>query len=442
MSRSIVSMLAGTFVLRVSTAITGGMLIYFFADLAIGSGELSIMSGGFYVAELVGAIGFGILADIVGRKLIMVLGPVFGGVAVFMTGLTTFLPALFATRLLEGSSTAASVPSTLGFVAVETSHDAALRSRVVAWFELVSLGGMLAVGPALAGRLYDEFGRTAFFINVGFYALSFALYAYGVSEAPRERRAREPHGGRALTLGRYFKIMSNRQVLRFAPTWLAINAILGLWAVQGQFLLAGGGHYHDSSQWLMQDFPNSYIGYGAAILAVFFGLGILFWGNVFGRARRTNLLLAGVGAFAVAAADVLAINHFAGTSPLVLAALTVVLLGCIFVMSGATPAALGLLADVSEDYHQERRALMGRYSVFLGVGQVLGIVIGGIAAAWRGIDGLIVATVGLLVIGLLALLNLRAHEHALSSGRAALATSAAALLPESAEKSAPVDPRK
>jgi MFS family permease len=89
----------------------------------------------------------------------MLLGPLFGGIAVFMTGMTTHVPVLFVTRLLEGSSTAASIPSTLGFIAAETAHDEKLRGRVVSVFEFVSLGGMLAVGPALAGILWDAFGR-------------------------------------------------------------------------------------------------------------------------------------------------------------------------------------------------------------------------------------------------------------------------------------------
>jgi hypothetical protein len=41
---------------------------------------------------------------------------------------------------------------------------------------------------------------------------------------------------------------------------------------------------------------------------------------------------------------------------------------------------------------------------------VIGAVVGGVAASWKGIDGLVVATVVLLVVGILALANLRAHE--------------------------------
>jgi MFS family permease len=87
----------------------------------------------------------------------------------------------------------------------------------------------------------------------------------------------------------------------------------------------------------------------------------------------------------------------------------------LFVLSGATPAALGLLADVSEGFEEDRSAIMGLYSVFLGVGQVIGAAVGGLAASWRGIDGLVVATAGLLAIGIAALVNLRAQESTLLS---------------------------
>jgi MFS family permease len=117
-----------------------------------------------------------------------------------------------------------------------------------------------------------------------------------------------------------------------------------------------------------------------------------------------------VGAFCVITVDVLAINHLGGISVPLLVALGVIAAVALFTLSGATPAALGLLADVTEGFEADRSAIMGLYSVFLGVGQVIGAVVGGIAASWKGIDGLIVATVGLLAIGMGALLNLRAHE--------------------------------
>lgn len=410
-------MLVATFVLRVSTAITGGMLVFLVDQLTREHGGgprvLAFLTGGFYTTELAGAIVFGILADRYGRKVVMLLGPIFGSVAVFLTGLTTHFPTLVVTRLLEGGSTAASVPSTLGFIAAETAHDEKLRGRVVSLFEFVSLGGMLAVGPALSGVLWDLYGRPAFFLNCGFYLAALALYAYGVTEVPRERQvdlAPAPgHGSQGGSeIARYLRMATNRKILLFAPTWLAINAILGLWALQAPLLLKG--NVQDSSQFLMQGVSATAIGFGEAVLAVVFGGGLLFWGLVYARFRRTTMLLMGVGAFVAMTVDVLAINHLGGMSVALLAVLVGAGIVVLFVMSGATPAALGLLADVSEGFEEDRSAIMGLYSVFLGIGQVVGAVVGGVAASWKGIDGLIVATVCLLAIGIGFLLNLRAQE--------------------------------
>ena len=279
-----------------------------------------------------------------------------------------------------------------------------------------SRGARPRSGPALAGLLWDAYGRPAFFLNCGFYLVALALYAYGVSEVPRARQgdlAGSPDAAPA-TLARYLRMVRNRKVLLFAPTWLAINAILGLWAGQGVLLIKG--NMVDSSQFLMRGISATAIGLGAAALAVIFGAGILFWGTVYARFRRTTLLLIGTGAFVAMTIDILAVNHLGGSSNVLLAAFGLVAVVALFVMSGATPAALGLLADVSEGFEEDRSALMGLYSVFLGLGQVIAAVIGGIAASWKGIDGLVVATVGLLAVGTAALLNLRKNESGMLDG--------------------------
>ena len=54
---------------------------------------------------------------------------------------------------------------------------------------------------------------------------------------------------------------------------------------------------------------------------------------------------------------------------------------------------------------------MGLYSVFLALGQIAGALIGGIAAGIRGIDGMLVATIALLLIALPFLARLRRDEH-------------------------------
>ena len=61
---------------------------------------------------------------------------------------------------------------------------------------------------------------------------------------------------------------------------------------------------------------------------------------------------------------------------------------------------------------------MGLYSVFLAIGQIVGSLVGGVAATMRGIDGLLVATLVMLAIALLPLFRLRSLEHLLGPGDA------------------------
>ena len=66
---------------------------------------------------------------------------------------------------------------------------------------------------------------------------------------------------------------------------------------------------------------------------------------------------------------------------------------------------------MSERFPSDRGAIMGLYSVFLALGQIIGSLIGGVAADWRGIDGMFIATLVLLGIAVLPLSRLRTQEH-------------------------------
>ena len=85
--------------------------------------------------------------------------------------------------------------------------------------------------------------------------------------------------------------------------------------------------------------------------------------------------------------------------------------GGLFVLAGATPAAIGLLADISEGYPADRGLIMGLYSVFLALGQIAGSLVGGAAAEFACVDGLLIATLVLLAVALPPVLGLRRDEH-------------------------------
>jgi MFS family permease len=66
---------------------------------------------------------------------------------------------------------------------------------------------------------------------------------------------------------------------------------------------------------------------------------------------------------------------------------------------------------MTEAYPHDRGAIMGLYSVFLGIGQILGSIVGGVAAQWAGLDGVFVASLGLLALAIVPISSLRRFEH-------------------------------
>ena len=106
MTRSLYAVLLGTFTLRFSTGLTGGLLIFYLRDLHVGELTLATLTATFFAAELVLSTPFGLISDRWGHHRIMQLGPIFGAVAVALTWATTDIAIIGGTRLLEGASTA------------------------------------------------------------------------------------------------------------------------------------------------------------------------------------------------------------------------------------------------------------------------------------------------------------------------------------------------
>ncbi|HEY8818759.1 MAG TPA: MFS transporter, partial [Candidatus Limnocylindrales bacterium] len=412
MDRSLRAVLFGTFTLRFSTGLTGSMLAFYLAHLHEHGGPMvdgkvvGLYAALFYLTELVLSPLFGILSDRFGHHRIMVYGPVFGAIAVILTGLTTNLQLLGGTRILEGASSAASVPSILGFIAVATAGNEVLRGKTAARFEGATLAG-IGVGAILGAKLFEMVGPSAFFLNAVLYGVSFLIYRFGVKDAAGEKAA---VAGNHIRLDRYLDLIRSSHVLLLAPTWIAVNAALGVWLSQTVFQLAKGDpRFPDQA--LMAGFSANQITVGAVAVAIVFGAGLLYWGNRFKSFRRTTIIGYGVigGAFMVVAGIV--VNHLATVHLLITLGAAAVAAGGLFVLAGATPAALGLLADMSERFPSDRGAIMGLYSVFLALGQITGALLGGGAAQWQGIDGLLAASLGLLLFALLPVRALRASEH-------------------------------
>lgn len=427
MRRSLNAVLLGTFTLRFSTGLTGAMLLYYLAQLPdFGGPEVSgsvagIMTAAYFAAELLLSPAFGVLSDRVGAHRIMQVGPILGAIAVVVTATTTDLWLLGGTRWLEGMAAAASIPSILGYIAIVTSGNVRLRGQSVARFEAATIAG-LGVGAVAAGPLFELLGRGAFLANAVVYVVSFAIYRYGVRPVATDEAALEAAGELPISSAevrpssidwrRYGRLLASSGVWLLAPTWIALNAIIGAWTTQSVFqLVRENPDPQFADQLLMGGFAPNQVSIGLAIALVVFFAGIFVWGNLFRRLRRTTIIGVGLVGGLVMIGSAYAINHSSDWPLPALIGLVLVALAGLFVLAGATPAALGMLADISEIHPADRGAIMGLYSVFLGLGQIIGSVTSGAAADWSGIDGLLVASLVTLIVALLPLRWLRGSEH-------------------------------
>jgi MFS family permease len=427
-NRSIAAVLIGTFSLRFSTGLTGTMLGTYLARFpehqgpAISGLENGALVALYFASELVLSPIFGVLSDRLGSHRVMQWGPLFGAVAVVMTSVSThsvilgILPGvailvwLGATRFLEGAAAGASIPSILGYIAAASSGDEGLRGRVVSRFEAATLAG-LGIGVVAGPALFGAIGPVAFLLNAGVYAISFAIYHWGVAELPEGSRARPAEQRKRFDPSAYLTLLRSGALWLLAPTWIALNAVIGSWTSQAVFTLVKEKNARFPNQMLNGGVAPAVVSVAAAIGLLVFLAGLVFWGNRFKRFRRTTIIGFGIGGGMIMALGIAGFNHSASLGWPLLAGLAVALLSGLFVLAGATPAALGLLADITEAHPTDRGAMMGLYSVFLGTGQIIGGLTAGFAADLMGFDGIVVVSVGLLAIALVPLGQLRLSEH-------------------------------
>lgn len=419
--RSLVSVIMGTLVLRLSSHVMGVMLGFYMAEIDRNHYPLSHTVRGlifavFFIPELLASPILGAMSDRYGRKLFILLGPILGAIAVQITSLTTALWLLAFTRLLEGLSTASSVPSTLGYISEVTTGRPKLRARIMGLFEITLVGG-IAVGSAVAGYMWNyaglpqrilgiDFTSPAFALNAVIYLISLGIFWIGISEA--QHRAPRSDAPKGESWRRFLTVMRAPQVWKFVPAWVGVNSIIGAWLNTANGVMTGKDNF--AGQLLTGSISPKEFGNGFAVLGIVFAAGVLVWSFYIANRRRTSVMLFATGGLFVTLAIVYALNHMGSFESALHYPLLGALLVSIFVLSAFTPAALIYLADVTESKSEDRGSIMGLYSVFLGVGQLIGTTAGGKFAEWAGIDGLLMLSAIFGVITMATLVTLHKQE--------------------------------
>ncbi|MEA2575302.1 MAG: hypothetical protein QOH93_2600 [Chloroflexia bacterium] len=418
-----------SFMLRLAGGATALLLSAYLKQIVHADATLiGLLYAIFYVSELGLSPIFGALSDLRGRRFLLVLGPLVGAIALPFYPLTTTILMLIFARLLEGVSTAAKVPSALGYLADATAGPgkkiAALRGRVMGIYEISFLVGI--VGGSVLGAGLDRFvGFGGFYVISLIYLATAALLFFMVPESLpeaarlhqqeiREASKGESHPIRTMLSTRaksYAGLLKEPTLLSFMPAWLAVNAVVGLWSAHIQPLMIMAPGDPVSSQLLESNFTTGQVGVGAAVFGILFILGIYLWSRVYAKLRKTNMMIASLVGLFITCVGLLAINNSwlpfgqpIGQWPVA----PVVVIGLLLV-SGFTPVALAFLAEISEAHIAHRGAVMGLYSVLLGLGQLIGAFGGGIfiQQVGLGFNGLILGSFLLGVVAWVTVLRLR-----------------------------------
>jgi len=416
------SLIAGIvvgFLLRLGGGAAGALLVFYLNRVVSGTGKIdpaviAWLTVAYFASEFLLAPIFGSWSDTIGRKPFLLVGPIIAALAVQIHPLTTILAVIFFGRVLEGLATSATTPGTLGFLSDVTAGSPALRGRVMGLYELGSLLGIV-LGPFLGGRLWDAFGRDGLRLVSVFHVLAALLVFLFIRESrPVPAAAAAPDTGTGVArthtpgwgerLRAYRGLLALPALWRFAPAWIAINGVVGLWFSHASGVLSRATA--DPTQLLSggfngAQFSNIFLAFGVAFM-----VGIAFWSNLYGRLRKTDLMIWAVGGTFAVCVVLFAINmRLLGPTggwwllPFLFAA--------IFVESGFTPVALAYLADITEGRVQDRGTVMGLYSVFLALGNVIGAGLGAPLIHLFGFNGLLIGTAVLGAVAGAAVLNLR-----------------------------------
>ena len=394
------AVLVGNGLLRIANSASGALVGFYLAHLALQGqlidaalvGGLGVVSNG---VELVGAIPLGALSDRLSPRVLLVGGTLAGAVATQLFGISGLVLIFYVSRALEGVAAAAISPAILAYLTDVTKRQPAIRSRVMALFELSLLVG-LALGTLVGGVVWEMMATASFSWMAMVYLLTAVLFYGGAIET------------QALSIpyeGLWFRL---RQVLvddhlrRLAPAWLAVNAVLGLWLTHLIFQLSGPPV---SGQYLVGRFQATEIGVFSLIYAVIFGVGILLWGFLLLRITYIRAMKIALGGVLMTNLCLYLLNNSESWPYWGRALVLGFYAFAILIQSGFTPAALTYLVTVAGQ-QVARGTTMGLYSFLLGLGTALGAAVGGLLARDLFINGLLVGSVllGVLALGAVLLL--------------------------------------
>ena len=276
------------------------------ANASQGALLVGVIGAAFFLTELIGAPLAGRAADRLGQGRVLRWGPIFGVLSALVAAsaalgagsIPLLVVILLIARLNEGASAACAVPTTLTLLSRATDGDPIRRTRLMGLFEITSLVGMIA-GYVIMGVAWDRMETYSFLLLPPFYALAWVLVGSpGPEDRPMLARVVDPARASIRTTLR--ALAARRGSVAFGISWLAVNAVVGVWIQQAPFLLRLPER--SSTQALVGGFSGAQIGMIFTVWGAAFLSGIGLWSLLVpGWPRRRAMSIALVGMVGVVA---------------------------------------------------------------------------------------------------------------------------------------------
>ena len=358
---------------------------------------IGVLGAGAYGAELLASLPLGVAADAIPVRLLMAAGALLSALALQLFISVSSFPGMLFSRLLAGIGVAAVTPPLLQLLAQLSREDAAVRARLMSYFELSMLAG-LALGGLAGAQLWAQL-RTGAFTAGAALCLVCAVALFAGTGATRGVGARAALRG----LGAALRDRSVRELL---PAWLCVNAVIGLWLgpTLSYLLTEPRGGPVPTGQYLVGRFAGASADLGWMLLgyAAVFGLGVGGWSVLLARTDVRSVLRVSLLAMLAVCAALFAFNHCGQCTAAARWGIGTLAALLIMVESGFTPAALSWLAG-SLQRQSGRGAAMGIYSLLFSLGALGGSLLAGVLGRLWRVDGLLLGTALLAVTALLLL---------------------------------------
>lgn len=343
------------------------MPVYLVKSMHYGSGAMAGIGAAFLLCEGVTKGPFGILGDRVGRKRLIIVGPLLSTITALLTLLVHPSQWYFfvALRALDGFGAAALWTSALAMIADVVAEDR--RSQAMSLFTVAYMVG-IAVGPFIGGLANDLTGMVTSNLHVrdidprtaSFYVVSFLFLLTAIIAAWRVPNVRPHHEAHPHGAEEGFSLAALVDSLRRMPQMMIMALVtflgVGLLSMIIKLFVMDEFHVPETRFGALLLLPCLVIGAASILLSTL--------GDRIGRVRAMRI---GIG---LCATSMWALIFLKSEWALVLGGS---LIGIGFVI--AFPSWMAYISSVCDP--RQRGAVMGAFGTAQGLGVMVGALLGG-----------------------------------------------------------------